>query len=56
MFFSIVANLEISEYTGYDPVLNNINDPIMTLLVTCRNHPSILTIRDYGKGRRNSTK
>ena len=36
--------------------LNNIVDPIMTLLVTCRNHPSIFTIRDYGKGRRNSTK
>ena len=45
IFFSnIVANFKIPEYADYDPVANNISDPILKLIVRYRNHRIILTI------------
>ena len=41
LFFNIVTNLKISEYTDYDPVLNKINDSILKVIVRY----SILTNR-----------
>ena len=41
LFFNIVTNLKISEYTDYDPVPNIINDSILKVFVRY----SILTNR-----------
>ena len=41
LFFNIVTNLKISEYTDYDPVPNIINDSILKIIVRY----SILTNR-----------
>ena len=41
LFFNIVTNLKISEYTDYDPVPNIINDSILKVIVRY----SILTNR-----------
>ena len=41
LFFNIVTNLKISEYTDYDPVPNTINDSILKVIVRY----SILTNR-----------
>ena len=43
-FSNIVTNLKIPEQTDYDPIVINISDPILKLILRYRNHPSILTI------------
>ena len=48
-FFNIVTNLKIPEYADYDPITNNISDPILKVIVKYRNHSSILTIKEVCK-------
>ena len=52
-FSNIVTNLKIPEYflkyADYDPIVNNISDPILKVIVRYRNHPSILTIGEVCK-------
>ena len=43
-FSNVVTNLNITKYTDYDPIANNISDPILKVIVRYRIHPSILTI------------
>ena len=43
-FSNVVTNLKITKYTDYDPIANNISDPILKVIVRYRIHPSILTI------------
>ena len=43
-FSNVVTNLKIIKYTDYDPVANNVSDPILKVIVRYRIHPSILTI------------
>ena len=43
-FTNIVTNLKIPEYADYDPIVNNISDPILKIIVRYKNHPRILTI------------
>ena len=45
-FSNIVTNLKIPEYTDYDPIANNISDPILKVIVRYRNRPSILTLEE----------
>ena len=48
-FSNVVNNLKIPQYANYDPIANNISDPILKAIVRYRNHPSILTIREVCK-------
>ena len=48
-FSNVVNNLKIPQYADYDPIANNISDPILKAIVRYRNHPSILTIREVCK-------
>ena len=48
-FSNVVNNLKIPQYANYDPIANNISDPILKAIVRYRNHPSILTIRKVCK-------
>ena len=43
-FSNIVSNLNIVEYTNYEPLANNISDPVLKCVVKYRSHPSILAI------------
>ena len=43
-FSNIVSNLKIAEYANCDPILDNINDPVIKFIVKYRNHPSIHNI------------
>ena len=43
-FTNIVTNLKIPEYADYDPIVNNISDPILKIIVRYKNPPRILTI------------
>ena len=43
-FSNIVSNLNIVEYTNYEPLANNISDPVLKCVVKYRNHPSILAL------------
>ena len=52
-FFSdIVGSLNIPEYIANDPISDNISDPIIKLIVKYRKHPSILTIGEVCKERK----
>ena len=48
-FSNIVTYLKIPEDADYDPIANNISDPILKVIVRYRNHPSILTIEEVCK-------
>ena len=41
---NVVTNLKISQYTDYDPIGNNISNPILKVIVRYRNHPGIFNI------------
>ena len=53
-FSSIVTYLKIPEYTDNNFNSENITDPIITIILKCRNHPSILTIGEPCKERSTS--
>ena len=48
-FSNIVTNLKIPEYADYDPIVNNISDPILKVILRYKNNPSILTIEEVCK-------
>ena len=48
-FSNVVTNLKIPEYADYDPIANNITDPILKVVVRYGNHPGILTIGEVCK-------
>ena len=50
-FSNIVGSLNIPEYITNDPILDNISDPIIKLIVKYRKHPSIPTIGEVCKER-----
>ena len=41
-FSNVVSSPKTPEYTNYDSISNDINDPIIKSIVKYRNHPSIL--------------
>ena len=41
---NVVTNLKTSQYTDYDPIGNNISNPILKVIVRYRNHPGIFTL------------
>ena len=45
-FSNIVSNLKTAECVNWDPISDNINDPVIKSIVKYRNYPSILKIGD----------
>ena len=43
-FSNIVSNLDISEYSNYEPLANNISGTVLKCVVKYRNYPSMLAI------------
>ena len=50
-FSNIVKNLKIPQYSNFDPIAQNIEDPTLKAIVKYKNHPSILTIQAKYKGK-----
>ena len=44
-FSNIVKNIKIPQYSNFDPIAQNIEDPTLKALVKYKSHPSILTIQ-----------
>ena len=44
-FGNIVKNLNISQYTDFDPIIENVKDPTLKAILKYEKHPSILAIR-----------
>ena len=43
---NIVKNLGIPVYNNFDPIVENMKDPVYKAILKYKNHPSILEIRD----------
>ena len=50
-FGNIVKNLEINQYSNFDPVINNVKDPTLRAILKYKDHPSILAIQNNCKNR-----
>ena len=50
-FGNIVKNLEINQYSNFDPVINNVKDPTLRAILKYKDHPSILEIQNSYKNR-----
>ena len=48
-FSNVITKLKTPEYPDYEPIANNISDPILKAIVRYRNHTSILTIEEVCK-------
>ena len=48
-FGNIVKDLEINQYSNFDPVINNVKDPTLRAIVKYKDHPSILAIQNNCK-------
>ena len=48
-FENIVYNLEVSQYSNFDPVINHVKDPTLRALLKYKDHPSILAIKNNCK-------
>ena len=46
VFDNIVKNLNISQYSGLDPIIINVRGPNLKDILKYKNHPSILAIRN----------
>ena len=44
-FGNIVKNLNISQYSDFDPIIENVKDPTLKTILKYKKHPSILAIR-----------
>ena len=44
-FGNNVKNLNISHYSDFDPIIENVKDPTLKAILKYKKHPSILTIR-----------
>ena len=50
-FSNIVTNLKIPQYSNFDPIAQNIEDPTLKAIMKYKNHPSILAIQAKYKGK-----
>ena len=48
-FGSIVKNLEINQYSNFDPVINTVKHPTLRAILKYKDHPSILAIQNKCK-------
>ena len=48
-FGNIVKNLELIQYSNFDPVINHVKNPTLRALLKYKDHPSILAIKNNGK-------
>ena len=48
-FENRVYNLEVSQYSNFDPVINHVKDPTLRALLKYKDHPSILAIKNNCK-------
>ena len=48
-FGNIVKNLEINQYSNFDPVINHVKDPTLRAILKYKDHPSILAIQNNCK-------
>ena len=46
-FSNIVKNLNVSRYSEFDPLTENIADPTLKAIFKCKDHPSILAIQSH---------
>ena len=46
-YLNIVQNLDIQQYNADDLICENINDPLLKVIVRYRNHPSIVAIKKF---------
>ena len=44
-FGNIVKNLNISQYSDFDPIIEKVKDPTLKAILKYEKHPSILAIR-----------
>ena len=49
LFGNIVKNLEINQYSNFDPVINHVKDPTLRAILKYKDHPSILAIQNNCK-------
>ena len=45
-FGNIVKNIEINQYSNFDPVINHVTDPTLRAILKYKDQPSILAIQD----------
>ena len=50
LFPNIVNNLEISKNSKYESFIDNTEDQTLTAILKCKNHPSIIAIKNKFKG------
>ena len=50
-FSNILKGLKIPQYSNFDPIAQNIEDPILKAIVKYKSHPNILTIQAKYKGK-----
>ena len=50
-FSNILKDLKIPQYSNFDPIAQNIEDPILKAIVKYKSHPNILTIQAKYKGK-----
>ena len=50
-FENIIKKLEINQYSNFDPVINNVKDPILRAVLKCKDHSSILAVQNNCKNR-----
>ena len=43
-FGNIVKNLDISQYSDFDPIIENVKDPTLKAILKYKKHPSILVM------------
>ena len=48
-FGNLLKNLEINQYSNFNPVINNVKDPNLRAILKCKDHPSILAIQNNCK-------
>ena len=50
-FSNIIKDLKILQYSNFDPIAQNIEDPALKAIVKYKNHPSIRTVQVKYKGK-----
>ena len=50
-FENVVKNLEINQYSNFDPVINNVKDPTLRAILKYKDHSSHLAIQNNCKNR-----
>ena len=48
-FGNIAKNIEINQYSNFDPVINHVKDPTLRAILKYKDHPSILEIQNNCK-------